>query len=576
MSQWEMGKFTKSERKLLENQGLMYNKDVYPLILKAYAEHACDNEASAQLSGSCNIIRYLQETKQLEKFDRVKPKIIEAGDNEEEDEEDEEDEKEESQEGKEEHSDSKKSNVATEEVQESKEESQESKEEGQEGEEAQGDTVTATRMFSEKELKNKLTELKEIPKENIKHTNKRETGNGIEAAVASMQGMRPAQEDSHIVNIKLKNKDWYVSAIFDGHNGNTASSYLQENLIKELDEKIKPETEEESLKEILPSVFIEIDKELRNKSINSGSTAIVVIITANKTIIANLGDSRAIGIKDGVVIWFTEDHKPDSKEETSRIKEAGHYVKNKAVDGKLAVSRAFGDFTHGKLTWKKEGEPPEKQAVSVIPSVELKERGVVDHIILACDGVWDVVDNNDVAKWVESNKKLDVKQIADDLIDNALILKSGDNISAIIIKVSASEAPVASSVSAATPATPATAETPPASSPATAPPASSPAAATPATATPATAEAHPATAEAPPATAEAPPATADAPPATAEAPPATADAPPAATPATAATAEVEAAKATKPTRTKKPKKGGSRKKHREMGKNKTVKLRFIY
>ena len=59
--------------------------------------------------------------------------------------------------------------------------------------------------------------------------------------------------------------------------------------------------------------------------------------------------------------------------------------------------------------------------------------------MITCDGVWDIktpaLTREEVATWVNTNKALSSQEIADDLIDNAIILGSGDNISAIVIKV---------------------------------------------------------------------------------------------------------------------------------------------
>ena len=60
------------------------------------------------------------------------------------------------------------------------------------------------------------------------------------------------------------------------------------------------------------------------------------------------------------------------------------------VDGNLALSRAFGDFRYKDQSTL----PASKQAVTVVPDVTVRLRNNDDKfIILACDGIWDCLTN---------------------------------------------------------------------------------------------------------------------------------------------------------------------------------------
>jgi protein phosphatase 1L len=78
------------------------------------------------------------------------------------------------------------------------------------------------------------------------------------------------------------------------------------------------------------------------------------------------------------------DHKPNTREERTRIEDAGGVVVwagTWRVGGVLAVSRAFGDR-------------PLKRYV--IPTPDIREEGLSaadDCLILASDGLWDVISN---------------------------------------------------------------------------------------------------------------------------------------------------------------------------------------
>jgi serine/threonine protein phosphatase PrpC len=77
----------------------------------------------------------------------------------------------------------------------------------------------------------------------------------------------------------------------------------------------------------------------------SGCTANLLMIDRNKFLIINLGDSRSIMCtKDGKVLNFDFDHKPDNDIEMKRIQEAGGKVIKGRINGKLNLCRALGDF----------------------------------------------------------------------------------------------------------------------------------------------------------------------------------------------------------------------------------------
>ncbi|OAY61169.1 hypothetical protein MANES_01G168600v8 [Manihot esculenta] len=115
-----------------------------------------------------------------------------------------------------------------------------------------------------------------------------------------------------------------------------------------------------------------------------GSTAVVAIVTPDKIIVANCGDSRAVLCRNGKPVPLSSDHKPDRPDEWSRIQAAGGrviYWDIPRVLGVLAMSRAIGDNYL-------------KPYVSCEPEVTVTDRTAEDDcLILASDGLWDVVSN---------------------------------------------------------------------------------------------------------------------------------------------------------------------------------------
>ncbi|XP_073123432.1 protein phosphatase 2C 37-like [Henckelia pumila] len=115
-----------------------------------------------------------------------------------------------------------------------------------------------------------------------------------------------------------------------------------------------------------------------------GSTAVVAVLTPDKIVVSNCGDSRAVLCRNGVAIPLSTDHKPDRPDELSRIQESGGRVifwDGPRVFGVLAMSRAIGDSYL-------------KPYVISEPEVTVTERTAEDEcLILASDGLWDVVSN---------------------------------------------------------------------------------------------------------------------------------------------------------------------------------------
>jgi serine/threonine protein phosphatase PrpC len=80
---------------------------------------------------------------------------------------------------------------------------------------------------------------------------------------------------------------------------------------------------------------------------DDGSTAITCLIHGNSVMVANVGDSRAVGSIAGRAVALSVDHKPNLPAERARIQNAGGTVTSMMgchrVMGMLAMSRALGD-----------------------------------------------------------------------------------------------------------------------------------------------------------------------------------------------------------------------------------------
>merc|ERR1712141_47420 len=165
----------------------------------------------------------------------------------------------------------------------------------------------------------------------------------------------------------------------------------------------------------------------------SGTTAVCALITQKYLIIANCGDSRGVCCTDGKPVLATQDHKPSNEPEKERIQNAGGSVMIQRVNGSLAVSRALGDFEYKNV----DGKGPTEQLVSPEPEFYMKKRDKDkdEFLVLACDGVWDVMTNEDICSFVSARMRItdNLEQIANEVIDTCLHKGSRDNMSIIII-----------------------------------------------------------------------------------------------------------------------------------------------
>ncbi len=78
----------------------------------------------------------------------------------------------------------------------------------------------------------------------------------------------------------------------------------------------------------------------------TGCTACVAIITKDRIICANSGDSRCVVGRGQTAFEMSEDHKPDNFGERKRIEAAGGFVEEGRVRGILSLSRALGDLEY--------------------------------------------------------------------------------------------------------------------------------------------------------------------------------------------------------------------------------------
>ncbi|KAG4109961.1 hypothetical protein ERO13_D13G019700v2 [Gossypium hirsutum] len=264
--------------------------------------------------------------------------------------------------------------------------------------------------------------------------------------------------------------DIHFFAVFDGHGCTHVAMKCRDRFHEIVKEEVEAcgGLKAVEWKNTMEKSFERMDEEVREWTVNAkesstcrcqlrtpqcdavGSTAVVALITPDKIIVANCGDSRAVLCRNGAAFPLSDDHKPDRPDELLRIEEAGGkviYWDGPRVLGVLAMSRAIGDNYL-------------KPFVIPKPEVTITERRSEDEcLILGSDGLWDVVTNDMACKVVRmclcarkssfapgfSGNEMAVKNGALESFDKqcwdasvlltklALVRHSADNVSVVVV-----------------------------------------------------------------------------------------------------------------------------------------------
>lgn len=256
----------------------------------------------------------------------------------------------------------------------------------------------------------------------------------------SLKGKRETNEDEHFyfnnINKKKSGAPVIYLSVFDGHGGKTVSKFLKKNLpkffISDNLEKIYKNRKKtlKYLKTIFDLTQTNLEKTHPKAIFRCGSTScnIVLFNQDNKKIgawVANVGDSRVILCNSrNESKSLSEDHKPNNPKEKKRINELGGKIRYDGCDWRindLSVSRAFGDNDN-------------KPFISHLPEISKYTLNRKDKfIIIACDGLWDVISNQNACNFVLKLMNIKYKgNYAKKLAQYAILKGSLDNVSVII------------------------------------------------------------------------------------------------------------------------------------------------
>ncbi|KAL3650735.1 hypothetical protein CASFOL_007138 [Castilleja foliolosa] len=250
--------------------------------------------------------------------------------------------------------------------------------------------------------------------------------------------------------------------VYDGHGGSQVANYCRDRVHGALTDEMEiimadensNDNCEEQWRRAFTKCFLKVDDEIGGKlgaeplaPETVGSTAVVAVVCSSHIIVANCGDSRAVLCRGKEPLALSVDHKPNREDEYARIEADGGKViqwNGHRVFGVLAMSRSIGD------RYLKPWIIPDPE-VTFVPRAREDEC-----LILASDGLWDVMTNEEVCDiarkrillWHKNNGPtlplergegidLAAQAAAEYLSNRALQKGSKDNISVVVVDLKA-------------------------------------------------------------------------------------------------------------------------------------------
>lgn len=287
-----------------------------------------------------------------------------------------------------------------------------------------------------------------------------------------IQGRRRTIEDFHTIHLN-ENHQFY--GIFDGHMGNIASKFSASSFYNEVEERLSTVDKEikssnsdwkwkekvklnmeQSFYNLHEGILEAIDSSPTGVMREAGTTATILHVTDSAVVIANVGDSRAVlsswnydgSIERVTGIQLTVDHVASCPKEQGEVIERGGYISKSGgidrVNGSLAVSRSLGDvklapylsqIPHVLALTKDEVHKRcgNDQSIS-----DLGNHEIPCFVIVASDGLWDVVDNQEAVEFVAQvlrEKNASYQTAAQLLTQEAYVRGSSDNIGVLIVAI---------------------------------------------------------------------------------------------------------------------------------------------
>ncbi|CAI5703349.1 hypothetical protein KXD40_003735 [Peronospora effusa] len=269
----------------------------------------------------------------------------------------------------------------------------------------------------------------------------------VSYGIYSDTGVRKDNEDRQTSTARTIGDDLVAFfGLYDGHGGPEVAEYLAQNfhenvfnhLVKstnELKATRNLKTPDTVLMDAVRTACATTDEEIFKQQLPSGSTAVSVVVRGNTALVSSVGDSQVVLSTNGKAKDMCIVHTPDLSSERDRILAAKGQISKGRIYGMLGVSRAFGDidFKTGRGEFKSRFNGDLVCATPDLVVHTIKSQD--EFMVLGCDGLFDVMEPQDVVNFVRAKLSLhgDVQHVTEELVSHAIALGSTDNVSAIIV-----------------------------------------------------------------------------------------------------------------------------------------------
>lgn len=203
--------------------------------------------------------------------------------------------------------------------------------------------------------------------------------------------------------------------LFDGHGGKEVALYCVDTLHKQISAAMLGGA---GVPDAIRSGIRAVNGEAVKRWDLAGTTAAIVVIARDTIYSANVGDSRVILVENGRARRLSFDHKATVASEKRLIAARGGRVFMGRVNGILMVSRAIGD---AELA----------QFITCDPYITSTPMKANQKLIIACDGVWDVMSDQEAADIFTRNA--DPRDAAMMIKSEALRRGTTDNVSVMCV-----------------------------------------------------------------------------------------------------------------------------------------------
>eukprot|EP01087_Luapelamoeba_hula_P000686 TRINITY_DN1050_c0_g2_i1.p1 TRINITY_DN1050_c0_g2~~TRINITY_DN1050_c0_g2_i1.p1 ORF type:complete len:804 (-),score=142.72 TRINITY_DN1050_c0_g2_i1:58-2469(-) len=240
------------------------------------------------------------------------------------------------------------------------------------------------------------------------------------------------QEDTHCEHYPFAdNPHVAVFCVFDGHGGKECSTAAIRLVPTELAKWLKHHELKKDASNLLHVTFMTVDEIMRVYEYE-GCTATVVLVWSfkGKTYVqaANVGDSFAFLSQGTKTIDLSQEHKLTKKYEQTRFDNLGIAFNEgqTRISGGIAITRALGDH------YAKDNNSGMIAAPYISPAVKIS--GKQTHLIVASDGLWDVMGGAQSLRMAKKSKS--AAEAAQRIVRAALKNKEcKDNITVTVVRL---------------------------------------------------------------------------------------------------------------------------------------------